>query len=242
MSEENYEYEKVVDDIYWMGPNTILKFNVVLARADNNGYRKLFHQEYKYQSKKYKDQENLVTIKRRYDYFLSIETNKSYGDSDREYIIVGVQDFPYFREKLKEASLWLTNSDIYRFKDNNIIMIGSVEPIIINFTAWNKTITLEPIVIRSDIGLNCAGIRITLGKNRDNFCDMSVDVYMGFLYVVSSFNMQMAAMSVLSYMGRPSVVPYEVNSFEQESPRKSNQNGQPGRFIGINKSNDLDDL
>ena len=54
--------------------------------------------------------------------------------------------------------------------------------------------------------------------------------------------MQMAAMSVLSYMGRPSVVPYEVNSFEQESPRKSNQNGQPGRFIGINKSNNLDDL
>ena len=235
--EKDWVYEKVSDDIYWMG-NIILRFNVVLGSPNNNGYRKPFHQEYMYQSKKYKDQENLVTVRRHYDYFLSIENTSNYTYTEKEYIIIGVQDFIFFRSKINQAASWLSDSNIYRYKDNNIVKVGDVEPIVINFISFNKTISLEPIVMRSDIGLNCAGIRMTIGKNRENFTDLSVDKYMGLLYIVDSFNMQMAAMTVLSYMGvsggnvSSNVITTGTDSYNNKT--KNDKNGKPGRFVGDN--------
>ena len=246
--EQNFIYEKISDDIYWMG-NIILRFNVVLG-SSNNGYRKPFHQEYMYSSKKYKDCENLVTIRRHYDYFLSLENASNYTYTEKEYIVIGVQDFLFFRSKIKQAASWLTDSNIYRYKDDNIVKVGNVEPITVNFISFNKTITLEPIVMRSDIGLNCAGIRITIGKNRENFTDLSVDKYMGLLYIIDTFNMQMAAMSILSYMGKTENN-YSTNAINVGSDNVSNyrnQNtgnsaGKPGRFVGSNNTNKtLEDL
>ena len=239
MGNEIYEYEKVVDNIYWLGYNIILNFSVVLGKA-YEGNRKSYHQEYPYTSNKYKDQKGLITVKRNYDYFLTIENVKAVNEV-KEYIIIGIPDFPYFRQKIFEASNWLSNSKIFRYKENNIFMIGSVEPIVINFVAWNKTITLEPIVMKNEQNLNCAGIRITLGQNRDNFCDMSVDRFMGLVYIIESFNMPMAAMNILSYMGKPEKVdiPPENHSTGPKNRKIKQPNGRPGRFVGVNNIDDL---
>lgn len=249
MENQNYEYEKVVDAIYWMGFNVVLNFSVVLARSEN-GYRKSFHQEYLYQMSKYKNHNNFITVKRTYDYFLTIENLKPINDK-KEYIIIGVTDFPYFRQKIIEASNWLSNSNIFMYKNNNIVMIGSVDPIVINFSAWNKTITLEPIVMKNEQNLNCSGIRITLGKDRENFCDLSVDKFMGLAYIVESFNMPMAAMNILTYMGKPEreELPLSEPSFSFKEPERSTTksifgkikpNGKPGRFVGVKENiNDL---
>ena len=44
MGNEIYEYEKVVDNIYWLGYNIILNFSVVLGKS-YEGNRKSYHQE-----------------------------------------------------------------------------------------------------------------------------------------------------------------------------------------------------
>lgn len=243
--ENDFVYEKVSDDIYWMG-NVVLRFNVVLAKPNNGGYRKPFHQEYKYQSKKYKDKENLATIRRTYDYFLSIENTSNYTYSEKEYIVIGVQDFLFFKNKINQAAAWLSNSDIYRYKDNNIVKVGNVDPIIINFLSFNKTISLEPIVMKSEAGLNCAGIRMTIGSNRENFTDLSVDKYMGLLYIIDTFNMQIAAMTVLSYLGisdnNRNSSTLTINSDSYYNRYYNHQAGKPGRFVGGNKDPELEDL
>ena len=114
---------------------------------------------------------------------------------------------------------------------------------------FNKTISLEPIVMRSDLNLNCAGIRMTIGKNKENFTDLTVDKYMGLLYIVESFNMQMAAMTVLSYMGRSegnissNVITTGTDTYGSRYNSNNNKNGKPGRFVGDNKSKPgLDEL
>lgn len=242
--EKDWVYEKVSDDIYWMG-NIILRFNVVLGSSTTNGNRKPFHQEYMYQSKKYKDHENLVTVRRHYDYFLSLENTSNYNYTEKEYIIIGVQDFLFFKNKIDQAASWLTDSNIYRYKDNNIVKVGNVEPLTINFISFNKTISLEPIVMRSDIGLNCAGIRMTIGKNRENFTDLSVDKYMGLMYIVDSFNMQMAAMTVLSYLGKSenNVYSSTFSTGIDNYNNRQTQNGKPGRFVGdAQRNTGLDEL
>lgn len=238
--EQKYEYEKIVDDVYWIGFNISLRFSVVLARANDNGYRKSFYQEYQYESNKYKDQRNLITVKRQYDYFLSIENIKEI-DGIKEYIIIGVSDFPYFRQKILEASRWLSDSNLYRYKENNIIMVGSVKPIVINFMAWNKTITLEPIVMKNEQNINCAGIRMTLGKNKENFCDISVDRYMGFAYIIESFNMHLVATNMLTFMQKPENI--SVNHITTSyTSKKRTTNGKPGRFVGNISEPSLEDL
>lgn len=239
--ENDFVYEKVSDNIYWMG-NIILRFNVILGTTNNGGYRKSFHQEYQYQSKKYKDQENLVTVRRHYDYYLSLENVSNYTYSDKEFIIIGVQDFLFFKNSIKQAANWLTNSDIYRYKDNNIVKVGNVDPIVVNFISFNKTITLEPIVMRSDIGLNCAGIRMTIGKNKENFTDLSVDKYMGLLYIIDTFNMQMAAMTVLSYLGKDNNNINHENIVTNTDRNNQTQKNKPGRFVGSNTTPNLNNL
>ena len=44
-------YDKVSDDIFVIGPNAILKFNVSLSKILNDGRRFHFYKEFKYPSK-----------------------------------------------------------------------------------------------------------------------------------------------------------------------------------------------
>ncbi len=246
--ERDWVYEKVSDDIYWMG-NIVLRFNVVLATTNKNGQRNPLHQEYMYESKKYKDQNKLVTVRRNYDYFFSIENSSGYINGMKEFIPIRVQDFPLFRDGIKQAGAWLNDSNIYRYKDNNIVKVGNVDPIIMNFSSLNKTVELEPIVMRSNLNLNTAGIRITIGKDRENFADLTVDYFMGLMYIIENFNMTMAAMTILNYIGNEtnrvsSIINVGTDNYNNRYNNNYNiKNGKTGRFVGSNTNKPgLDDL
>lgn len=234
---EQFVRERIVDDLYWLGYNTILRFSVRLGSRDDKGNRKSYFQEFPYESNRYKDYKKLSTIKRQYEYFISLENIKEIN-GEKEFIIIGVQDYPYFSSCIKQAASWLNNSDLYRLKDNDIIMVGTVDPIVINLMAWNKTITLEPISMKNEYNVNCSGIRMTLGNRRDNFVDIPIDRFMGFAYIIETFNMPMAAMMVLSSLGSPEQSDCINPNNSYEVPKTVKPNGTPGRFIG--NHNDLE--
>ena len=56
------EYEKLSDDLYYMG-DYVLKFCVDLARKDKDNKRVHFHKEYRYDTNKYINCNKLVTLK-----------------------------------------------------------------------------------------------------------------------------------------------------------------------------------
>ena len=69
---EYFKVDKISDDVYALGPNVILKFNVSLSKTSNNGTRHHFHKEYEY--KPNGSPTTVVTIKRSFGYYLPFES------------------------------------------------------------------------------------------------------------------------------------------------------------------------
>ena len=93
---EFFKIDKVSDDVYAIGPNVILKFNVSLSKT-SQGKRYHFHKEYEYPSKDIKNQ-NLVTIKRSFDYYLSIENMQKDSNGNKLFIRIGPQEYMLFKK------------------------------------------------------------------------------------------------------------------------------------------------
>jgi len=220
----NTNYEKITDDLYYMGSNIVVKFNVSLARKREDGSRNTFHHEFEYAMNKYSNPKNLVTIKRQFEYYLSIENVKAI-DNQKEYIYIGVQDFIQFKQKIIESTKWFTSAqfeNLFARKDDKIIMLGKVEPIDISFNRGNKSIRVEPIILNYE-DKTLTGVRFYL-CSLDNYVDIDVDRYMGFVYLVSSLNMFQSAQIMLNYIGRPEDGTNRM-SFNNESERDFAEEG-----------------
>ena len=50
---DNIQYEKISDDVCFLGNNALLRFNVSLARKDKSNNRNHYHTEYVYDGDKY---------------------------------------------------------------------------------------------------------------------------------------------------------------------------------------------
>ena len=72
---EFLKYDKVSDDVYVLGNNAILKFNVSLSKTTSEGKRYHFYKEFEYKARA-REYDTLVTVKRSFDYYLSIENSR----------------------------------------------------------------------------------------------------------------------------------------------------------------------
>lgn len=217
------QYEKITDDLFFLDNNTVLKFNVSLAHKDRNGNRVGFHSEIKYKSSKYNNQ-YVINMKRRFDYFLSIENNKYSADGDKAYIVIGLRDILAFRIILNRVYKWFTSDafkNLYAIdkKSNKLIMLGKVDAIKLDRLSMDKFLEFEPIVYQSENSLS-TGVRMTL-SNPNNYCDMSIETFMGLKYLMDSINMYEAAQLLLNYFQRPE---YGTNMFEFNTNEVPSQN------------------
>ena len=204
MDRINTDYEKISDDLCYLGSNIIVKFNVGLAKKNEEGKRSTFHREYEYEMSKYIDKKSLVSIKRQFDYYLSIE-NLKVVDGEKEFIYIGIQDYMNFKQKVLESLKWFNDSEfenLFAKKDDKIIMLGKAEPIDISFSRGsNKSIRLEPVVVNYENN-SLTGVRLYL-CSLHNYVDIDIDRYMGFVYLISNLNMFQSAQIMLNYIGRP---------------------------------------
>ena len=196
------DYEKITDDLYMIGQNLILRFNVSLAKKTNNGERYHFHHEFKYDTDKYTSQKYLASIKRSFDYFLSIENIKDEGYG-KDYVMIGVQNIYSVQSKFKEATKWFMSEEfrnLFVMKKNKMVMIGNPEPIIINNLPLQKVIVLEPVICSYN-DQYAPGIRLYISET--NYTDMTIDKYMGLLYLIENINMYESAQLMINYLQRP---------------------------------------
>lgn len=199
----NEMYDKISDDIYLLGKNAILRFNVSLSNSVDN-MRNYFHREFEYNSK-YANANSLITIRRSFNFFLSLENIKRDEETgNKEFIIIGVSEIMLFKYKIKESIKWFTDKkfeNLYATKGDKLIMLGRVDPIRIDNLPMNKYIEFEPVVYTNG-DYNAPGIRIYL-SSENNFIDMTVDRFMGLYYIVDNLNMYESAQLMVNYLGRP---------------------------------------
>lgn len=195
------QYDKLVDNVYYLGGNVVLNMNVILntRKKDGNSYN--YHNEYMYDSEKYLDHSKLVTLKRSFDYFLSLENAKSYDGDPKESIMIRPQDYYNIQYNLEIVRNWFNSQDMYAYKGEKLHLINPPRPVTIAGLAAGKSIVIEPTVIIYENG-EYEGVRLYL-NNTANYADITLDRIMGFIYTMNVFNMYGAAQAMLAYHGRP---------------------------------------
>ena len=219
MNKNILQYEKITDDLYILGVNTVLRFNVSIASKTQDGMKKLFHSEFEYKANKYKNLNTICSIRRSFDYFLSIENLRANQNGIKEFIMIRIQDILYVREKFELATKWFRDGkyeNLFASSKGKLVMLGRVEPIKVLGLAMNKSLMLEPVIISYDDNNQTTGVRLYL-SSKDNYVDMSVDKFMGVVYLLSSINMYESAQLLLNYIQRPELGTnnYNMNKAEE---------------------------
>lgn len=237
---EVLKVDKISDDVYTLGPNVLLKFNVSLSR-NSNGKRYHFHKEFEYPSP-LDGYPTLVTIKRSFDYYLSIESIQKDENGNKLFIRIGVQEYMIFKKGLEEAISWFTDSkykNLFATNRGKLVMTSPIPEFKISNLPMDKYIEFIPTII--DRGAANAdkfpGIRMFLGSD-SVFVDLSVDRLMGLYYIVSTFNMYQSACDLINYLERPD---FGTNRFVMEQTYRSSYSrdtqeshktsGIEGRFV-----------
>lgn len=223
------EYEKITDDLCIFSNGYIMRFNVVLGSKSQDNMKIPFHNEYKYNSNKYLNHNSLITIRRKFDYYISIENfNKDIND----YIMIRAQDMLFLRSNLHLAMQWFTSQqfiNLFAYDKNKLVKMGQVEPVRINGLCNSNYMILSPTVIEYD-NASYEGVMFTLTTG--NYFSITVDKFMELIYIIDSFNMYMSAQLMLNYIGRP---PEGINqlSFADDNAYMSQMNTQPPQDPGF---------
>ena len=244
------DYDKISDDICYLGNLIYLRFNVLLAKKGKEGQRIFFQRDSKYPSK-YTDYQKVITMRRSFDYYLTFEKVDDYTTST----MITAKDIILLRIKTKEVISWFSNG-VFQIKDGDITIARKPQPIVIDTLAGGKSIIFEPVIcIDTMTSLQQMGVRFTIG-NGSAYVDINVDKFYEIYYHIHSINMYECAVGLLNFIGRNQTTDTfrEYDSFntvfidEQEEPEIKIKNRQPAStrksFFerGKQKNDDLDNL
>lgn len=237
------DYDKIVDDVIYLGSKLFLRMTVVLSNKyekDGQLYREPIHKEYRYASKY--STNKLVTIKRSsFEYYLSLDKTDTKAS-----IWIRVQDILLLRSKLSEVSSWFSD-DTFAIKGGSLIVYKRKPSVIIKKLMFDKYLQFDPVVIVwENTGDQVQGIRITLGDPNE-YVDLPLSKFQALLYSIQSINMYESAQLLLNYIGRPengsNLVEFEENSMLKTSEQQEkNMTGIENRAIGKQKRSFFDKL
>lgn len=237
------DYDKISDDMFYLGNNITLKFNVSLSSKYksnniNNDMRHYFHQEYKYPSK-YKEKDNLLSIRRSYGYYLSIDVAKEWECS----VMIRVQDILLFRNAINQASSWAQDGTfVIAGRKKELRLSKKLEPIKVQLPD-NKFVWFEPVVIFNN-DIYYPGVRLTVTKE-SVFTDITMDNFFGLVYLINQLDMFGYAQNMINYINRPQYG-YNLHEFDDDSymePPQTITRAQTNRSLpGIKNKSKFDDM
>lgn len=237
------DYDKISDDMMYLGNNISLRFNVLLSRkasmTDNT--RRFFHSEFRHKSK-FMDADSAISIKRSFSYYISIDVGGERWDSS---IMIRIQDILILRDLLKQVTKWLMDGKTFEVIDGNLIC-HKRKSIKLDNMPDGKYILFDPIVLEYN-SVQRTGIRMSLSSN-DVYVDMNTDAFFGFKYLIDTVDMFSCAQNMLNYIGRPDYG-YNLTNFDndyRETVRTSNSPikaeygrpipGKPSQISGVKKN------
>lgn len=190
------DYDKISDDLCWLGNKCIVRMVVKLSNKSKDGTRYHFHKEFKYQTN-YTDKRELITIRRSFDYYISIDNLENKESS----VIITVKDILLLRMQINEVFKWFYDKT-FAMKNNKMIILEKKQPVVVDSLMGRKYIMFEPIIYTDWEDKQSKGIRITLSNN-NVFTDVPANVFAGFVYIINSIDMFTAAQNMINYIGHP---------------------------------------
>lgn len=237
----NDMYEKLTDDILYVAANLVLRLNVVLGRKNSSdGSRMGFHNDYIYESSKYSNVNKSITMRRHFDYFLTLENIKD-TNGVKESIMIRVNDMIPLRDMLNEVSKWFFDQkykDLFAYDNSNkLVLINKIDPVWIRGFAADKSIKIEPTVVTLWNDSLVEGVRMYLNSD-NNFIDIPSDRLMGLIYIIGSIDLFSAAQNLINFLGISPIEERAIRSFndiniEQQclSEDLGGADGKKGRVV-----------
>lgn len=242
---EFFKIDKLSDDVYALGINVVLKFNVSLSKS-SNGTRYHFHKEFEYPSRS-DDIPSLVTIRRSFDYYLSIESTQKDSNGNKIFIRIGPAEFLMFKKGLEIAVSWFNDSkykNLYAKNKGELIMLPPIPDYTISNLPMGKYIELAPTIVEKGMANDdkFPGVRLVLGDSND-VVNMTLEKFMGLYYIVSTFNMYQCAIELINYLERPEFGTNRItlgqnHQMQISEPKPNNVSGIEGRFVTPKNSKD----
>lgn len=224
---EYIDYDKISDDLCWLGNKCVVRMVVKLARKGKDNERNHFHREYKY-STPYVDKREAITIRRSFSYYISIDPLE-YSNSS---IMITINDILLLRQKLAEAFNWLYDNT-FAYKKSKLIILNKRQPAIVDGLVGGKMMKFEPIIYEDMEGKQEAGVRITLNDN-NIFTDVPMSILTGFMYLMNSVDMFTAAQNMINYIGHPD---FGTNLLRFEESKYVSGNVKPSDVVKERKIN-----
>lgn len=218
------EYEQISDDLMILdGQSAVLRFNVKLYSRNLNGSAEPFHKEFRYDSK-FSNKSVGYSIRRNFTYFLSINGLKNYSHTMP--LMITIYDMLLFKAYLTNTYKWITSMDIYAIKNNDLILKGQYEPLVMT-TIYNKQISFEPIVLTKSNDIKTQGIRMIIDSNW--VINIEANKFAGLIYLIDSIDMYNAAITLLNYLPSPEFGKTIMSDFstplsKQEIDRRDDSN------------------
>ena len=192
---EYIDYDKISDDLCWLGNKCIVRMVVRLANKNKEGNRNHFHKEFKY-STSYNDKREAITIRRSFDYYISIDNLET-----KDSIMITTRDILLLRMQINEVFKWFYDKT-FAIKNKKMIILEKKNPIYVEGLVGQKYLMFEPIVYIDMEEKQSKGVRITL-SDPNVFADVPVHVFAGFMYLINSIDMYSAAQNLINYIGHP---------------------------------------
>lgn len=230
--------DKISDDVYVISSNAVLKFNVALSKI-NGGKRYHYHKEFEYPVEGVSEVKSLATIRRTFDYYLSIENPVKDSKGNKAFIRIGPTEYFLLKKALEEVISWFTDKkyeNLFARYNGKLVLTNPTPSRRINSLPMQKYIEFVPIIL--DKGIANAdkepGIRMFL-SSPENYTDFGVDRLMGLYYSVSTFNMYLSATNLVNYLGRPDFgtnrVVLNAGGKTFTEPPEHKANSIEGRFV-----------
>lgn len=230
------QYNKIVDDVYLLGHNAILKMNVQLNYNTDNYGKVPYHKEFEYFDQS--SGSNMITMRRTFDYYLSIENLRPPDSGQKEFIRIGQPEIMLIRGGLSSAVRWFTEvefANLYVKKKEKLILARKVDPIEMNQLPMGKYIVLEPTILEYN-DIQSPGVKMYL-SSVTNYVEMNLSRFMGFVQLMNDINIFMSAQNMLSYFGRPEFGSnmYSFKNQNATSEPEEKVTAKPGRQIQAGK-------
>ena len=197
--------DKISDDVFIIGQNLILKFNVALSKI-SAGKRYYYYKEFEYQNNNF-NRYNLISVKRSFDYYLSFESIKAdYNAKDKLFVRIGITEFPALLAAMDEVYKWFTDvkyQKLYMYdKSGKLIMTSPIPSHTIPKLPMGKSMTFQPTIICKGIANADNEIGVSIDFSDFGVVDVDIDKFIGLRCLLSNLNMYQAASTIISQLER----------------------------------------